>query len=136
MTKSCAVCGKSFDAQRPTAKYCGGTCRTRASRAGGPPAVAPSPVVVRIVDDMLGSPLPLVAAAERELAAAGRMDTMLGQATLELARRISSPMESGASVASLMKQLRETMADALKGAAIAADPLDELRALRDAKRAG
>jgi hypothetical protein len=91
---------------------------------------------VRIVDDMLGSPLPLVAAAERELAAAGRMDTMLGQATLELARRISSPMESGASVASLMKQLRETMADALKGAAIAADPLDELRALRDAKRAG
>jgi len=77
----------------------------------------------------------LVAAVERELVAADRVDSMLGQASLVLARRVSSAFEAGASVASLTKQLRETMAAALKGAAVAADPLDELRARRDEKRA-
>jgi hypothetical protein len=70
----------------------------------------------------------------RELEDAGRLDTVFGQAALVLARRIESPMETGSSIASMTKQLRETMVDALKGAAVAADPLDEIRARRDSKR--
>jgi hypothetical protein len=70
----------------------------------------------------------------RELEAAGRLDSMLGQAAVVLAARVSSPTETGASVASMTKQLRETMADAVKDAVVAADPLDELRRLRDVKR--
>jgi hypothetical protein len=76
-----------------------------------------------------------VDALTRELDAAGRLDSWLGQSALELARRISSSLESGASAASMTKQLRETMADALKGAATADDALDELRKRRDSKRA-
>jgi len=79
---------------------------------------------------------PLTDAATRELEAADRLDTVLGQAALVLARRIESPMETGASIASMTKQLRETLADALKGAQQVADPLDEIRARRDSKRAG
>jgi hypothetical protein len=127
MQRTCASCGRPYDAKRPSSKFCGDTCRKRAQRA---PGVAP------IVEDApAASSSGLVDATERELVTAGRLDSMLGQASLELARRISDRHESGASIASLTKQLRETMADALKGAATAADPLDELRARRDEKRA-
>lgn len=43
--RACDGCGKRYEARRVTSKYCGGTCRTRASRAAGRPAVAPAPVV-------------------------------------------------------------------------------------------
>jgi len=78
--------------------------------------------------------LTLAQVTRDQLDAAGRLETYQGQAALELARRIVSPFESGSSVASMTKQLRETMADALKGAAVAADPLDEIRRRRDLKR--
>jgi len=71
----------------------------------------------------------------RELEAAGRLDTWAGQVALELAYRVASPHETGAAVASLYKQFREAMAEALAGVAVAADPLDEIRARRDRKRA-
>ena len=32
--RPCAWCGQEFQAQRVTAKFCGGTCRQRANRAG------------------------------------------------------------------------------------------------------
>ena len=81
-------------------------------------------------------PTGLGSVTARELEAADRLDTVLGQAALVLARRIESPMETGSSIASMTKQLRETLADALKGAQRVADPLDEIRARRDSKRAG
>ena len=37
MTRECDQCGKSFEAKRSTAKYCGSTCRAR--RATGQPPV-------------------------------------------------------------------------------------------------
>ena len=126
MTRSCNVCQRPYEAKRATSKYCGVTCRTRASRAGTTEAV---------VADLPTPSAGLEDALTRELDGAGRLDTWLGQSALELARRISSPHESGASIASLTKQLRETMADALKGAATADDALDELRKRRDSKRA-
>lgn len=131
MKRSCAVCGKSYEAQRSTKKYCGGTCRTAASRAGGA-----APRAVRVASVPGVASVGLVSAALRELTDADRLDTTFGQAALELARRIASEefVQSGASVASMVKQLRETMADALKGAAVVADGLDELRDRRDLKR--
>ena len=33
--RPCDVCGEPFRAQRPTARYCGPTCRQRAKSAGG-----------------------------------------------------------------------------------------------------
>jgi hypothetical protein len=126
MQRECAQCGHSYEAVRPSSKYCGDTCGKRARRSPKQIAVKPRPMVASAG---------LEAVAARELEAAGRLDTVLGQAALVLARRLESPMETGASIASMTKQLRETLVDALKGAAQAADPLDELRARRDSKRA-
>jgi len=79
-------------------------------------------------------PSELERAVTRELEAVGRLDTVAGQVALELAYRVASPHETGAAVASLYKQFREAMAEALAGVAVAADPLDEIRARRDRKR--
>lgn len=78
----------------------------------------------------------LAGAIQRELSAAGRLDTYLGQQALMLADRIGSSMDTGSSVAALSRELREVMAKALDGVKVAADPLDELRARRAAKSAG
>ena len=129
MQRKCASCGRSYQAARPNSKFCGDTCRKRAQRSPKPTTMKqPKAPPVLVVG--------LGAVTARELEAADRLDTVLGQAALVLARRIESPMETGASVASMTKQLRETLADALKGAAQAADPLDEIRARRESKRAG
>jgi len=129
MVRSCDVCGSSYVAKRATSKYCKPACRMKASRAGvsAPVSVAAHPVDVEVAG--------LILAVRRELDEAGRLDSALGQAALELARNIGSPTSTGAGVASLVKQLRETMVDALKGAEKSADVLDEIRARRDAKRA-
>ena len=129
MQRKCESCGRSYVAARPNSKFCGDTCRKRAQRSPKKPTAKP-------VESIPSIPSGLEAVAARELAAADRLDTVLGQAALVLARRIESPMETGASIASMTKQLRETLADALKGAAQAADPLDEIRARRESKRAG
>jgi hypothetical protein len=57
-------------------------------------------------------------------------------AALEVAKRASSPTETGAAVAALMRVFALTMDRALEGVAVAADPLDELRLRRDRLRSG
>jgi hypothetical protein len=53
-----------------------------------------------------------------------------------LAKRLSaSTFDTGSATAALSKELREVMAKALADATIGVDPLDELRARRDRKRA-
>lgn len=78
----------------------------------------------------------MVAAVMAELVEAGRLDTVLGQQALTIAEKLGSLFDTGSSAAALSKELRALMAEAVKGAAVAADPLDELRARRAAKRAG
>ena len=129
MQRKCESCKRAYQATRPNSKFCGDTCRKRAQRSPKP-ATMKQPKAPPVLVVGLG------AVTARELEAADRLDTVLGQAALVLARRIESPMETGASIASMTKQLRETLADALKGAAQAADPLDEIRARRESKRAG
>ena len=70
----------------------------------------------------------------RELTEVDRLDTFAGQVALELAVRMANRREMGASVASLSKQLREAMAEAMVNVAVEVSPLDEIRARRDAKR--
>jgi hypothetical protein len=120
-------CGKTFETQSAKAKYCSSTCRSRGNRAGVGFPAPPAP------DESDGG---LVAATRRELEAAEVLDTVLGQQALTLARRILSPASTGASVASLSKELRVVMSEATAGLKVADDPLDELRARRDRKRTG
>lgn len=123
MDAKCAVCQTVFEAQRSTARYCSSTCRSRGNRAG-----------VASVEALPERPSGLVEAIRRDLEEADRVDTVLGQQALELAGRIVSPLSTGASVATLSRELRTVMAEATAGAVLAADPLDELRARRDRLR--
>jgi hypothetical protein len=73
------------------------------------------------------------AATLAELKAAGRVNTAKGQACLLLADRLDERVDTAAGAASAVKQLRESLDDALAGARVAADPVDELRRRREAK---
>ena len=130
MQRPCDSCGREYEAKRPRSRFCGATCRQRAARAPAPvphqKAVATAPLTTPLTG--------LADVTRREMEAAGRLNTTLGQQAVALAARIESPMETGASVASLSRELRAVMAEAMQGVAVARDPMDELRARRDLKR--
>lgn len=156
--RSCAVCGNAFMAQRPQARFCGATCRKRASRGGLPPAApipitrtVPAPPPAAEKPSAPASPpapgsapdsgpgfegqLGLISAVVSELTEANRLNTALGQQALRLAVRMeTSRSDTGAAIASLSKELRAVMHQALAAAEDANDPVDDLRARRDAKR--
>jgi hypothetical protein len=133
--KQCAVCPAEFEAKRAAAKYCSDRCRKRAQRQpqDAPVRSEQAPVTGG------ASPGGLLAATEAKLATAGRLDGPEGQAALILAARVETSVfsaETGASVASLVRQLHATLAEALAGARAAADPVeDELRAARERRHA-
>jgi hypothetical protein len=124
----CAMCPTVFDAKRPTAKYCSARCRTRASRAG---VAAPRQPKARSAVSVQDVPAGVEAATAAELAAAGRAETVSGQSALALARRIDAAVDTGAAMASMVRELRAAMGDAVAGGQVAADPLDELRQRRE-----
>lgn len=124
--RDCAVCGESFEAKRPQAKYCGDRCRKRAQRGGVNKAAAAPPQTEAVTG--------LVDAVRRELHTAGREDTVAGQHALELANRIVNAPGMNTGVAALSKQLQAVLAEALRGSQQVADPVDELKARRDRKR--
>lgn len=122
MQQSCEACGVSFESEGRR-KSCGERCKKRLQRGG---KVAPLP----------SRSSGLIAATERELESAGRLDTSLGQQAVALAARIEGPSpDTGSSVAALSKELRAVMEAATADVNDAADPIDELRAWRDRKRA-
>jgi hypothetical protein len=132
MQRPCDVCGETYEAKRPTSKYCSTRCRTRASRGtptehAGTVPVTPLPVPEAEIG-------PIESATLDELTAVGREGSALGCTALALARKLDAGRETGAAMASLAKQLEATKNSATEGLSAAADPLDELRARRDAKR--
>jgi hypothetical protein len=126
MQRPCDACGEPYQAQRASSRFCSSRCRVRFHAAGGG-KVAELPVL---------SQGPLEAATARRLEAVGRLDSVLGQQALMLARRLDAPGEPGAAVASLSRELRAVMVEALEGVAAQADDLDELKARRERKHAG
>jgi hypothetical protein len=125
---ACQSCGTRFHGRRD-AKFCGATCRKRGSRVGvvvaaGVEAVPESP------------PHPLVDAIRRQLEAAGRADIPAAQAALLLAERMHAGRDTGSALASMSRELSARLAEALAGAVLEADALDELAARRAKKAAG
>lgn len=132
MQRNCASCGKSYEAQRPQSKYCGDTCRKRAQR--NPEAVPAVPVPKAPAKDPVDVQEPaLVVSTIATLTAADRLETPMGVHAVELARRLTRPDTAGGTAA-LSKEWRAVMAEALRNVQAAADPVDELRKRRDAKR--
>jgi hypothetical protein len=129
MTRNCDVCGLSYDAKRPSSRYCSSKCRERNHRK---PADDKRPRSLDDLGEMRASDL--ISTTQAALEAADRIDTFLGQQALLLARKIGAPMDTGSSTAALSREYRAVMTDALKGASVVADTLDELKARRDLKR--
>ncbi len=121
MARSCEQCSGSYESSAPTSRFCSAKCRKAAFLAR------------RNVEEPAGGAT--AAAVRAELEAAGRLHTYLGAAALSLADRVDSTT-AVVGFPALVKELRATMDAALSGAEQVADPLDELRLRRDAKRAG
>lgn len=132
MTKRpCDCCGEPYEALRLTSRFCSARCRVRNQRNPKPVAESPRPSAP------VGASGAIEAATRAELAAAGRSDSPSGQIAVLLAARLDrNDRESGMGVAAVVREHGRVLADALKGARVAADPVDELRARRDSKRAG
>jgi hypothetical protein len=133
--RSCDFCGRSYEAQRSSSRFCCSSCRVRSHVGETPASDASGGEVVA-----MPAAAPVVGAVEeatrRELEAAGRAETALGEAALLLARDLDvSRPGATAAKASCVKQLAATLEGALAGAVKTVDPLEELKAARESKRA-
>lgn len=128
MTRTCAQCGKPFEAQTSRARFCSSTCRAHKAKGQPPREQRPE----RPTSSDAGQESSVRAALE----AAGRESSPLGIAVMILARRLdASAQETPQAVAALVRELRVTLVEALDGAGQAADTVDEVGARRDAKLA-
>lgn len=150
MMRKCDFCGNPYQAKRPQSKYCSTNCRVRNSRTPGPlpptpvssrkkksgsAATSPSPGDAPVDLDANPSESALVRATRAQLENAGVVveESMLAQQSLRIAEQMSG-RETAGGMASLSKELSRVMAEALRSAPpLVADPMDELRAKREAK---
>lgn len=144
MSKTCEICREPMASQRAAARYCSGRCRARAHRAGvsrprNPKAAAAKAAAKAAKPTPEPRPvIGLLEAVRAELDAAKVTDTAAGQHALELATRIVNATALNTGVAAMSKQLQSVMAEALgpaENTAAPVNPLDELKARRDRKRA-
>jgi hypothetical protein len=107
-------------------KFCT-TCRPPRTKAKSATKVAP-PARFDAVD--------LVGSVRSDLARAGLVTSPLGQQALMLAQRIVRDEDTGSALASLHKELRLVLGQAMAGApSEEGDLLDELAARRERRRA-
>jgi len=138
MDRQCDRCGQTFAPASKRARFCSVKCRTQATRAraaGQPEALPTKPKRTR-KPKAADSPTGTLGAVMVELTDAGRLQTSAGQAAIALATRIDAGAESSAGLAALTRELSARMAEATANVAQAGDALDELRAKREARRAG
>lgn len=120
MQRQCAECGRSFEAKRPSARYCCSSCRGKAShkRKNGAEVVS--------LPHSDGDSSGITSAVEKQLLAAGKLDTYGGQQALFLAGRLErSVIDSGSAVAALSKELDRMMTALLADVEQEPDALDE-----------
>ena len=147
MLVACSRCGKEFEAQRPTARYCTASCRALASReakrAAEGAALAADATVVAIASRRRstsrsasrGAAGTVEESVTRELGEAA--STSLGRQALALARRMDANIDTGSALASLSKQLVILTAAAVREKAQVAeeDPVGAIQAQVIALRA-
>lgn len=125
MERSCDSCAATYDAKRPTSRFCSPKCRTRSAR-GQVVSITPAAPI----DPSAG----VTAATRSALATVDRESTLLGQSALALAARIDSQSDTGSALASLVKQLQATFEAATVNTATVVSALDELRLRREQRR--
>jgi hypothetical protein len=145
--KSCEACGNLFETPKSWGKFCGATCRKRASRASAEtpreakikPVRVPEPPKTREIAPEKPPPAPrwqpvaahpLISQTTRALEEAGALESVLGQTALRLAEKLAGNFDTGSAMASLSRELRAVMQQALTEGTAKADSLDELAARR------
>ena len=130
MQRPCDECGKTYAARRPTSKFCSANCRNRAARRrkSGRPAPVHTPVEATPATGRL---------AAATLAELGTLaETADGILLLALAERIDAAADTGSSIAALSREYAARKAELTEARPTEANPHDELRALRERRRAG
>lgn len=127
MKVTCAGCGAPFVSKSSRAKWCGATCRQRAARSPAKKAA-----VAKTSSKPRRRQSPFELATRRELTRLKKLDTMLGQQALVLAKRMSSDHETGAAISALSREHSRIM-EQLGASAPAGDALDEIQRRRQEK---
>lgn len=143
MKRKCDSCGRAYEAKTKRSRYCKRPeCVRERERERKRKGKKPAATVVQLPDrsaETSDAPdsATTYAAALRELREANRVDSALGQAALRLAARIdASATDSGSALAAMVRQLQQTLRAATADASVDGDPIDELRARREARQGG
>lgn len=149
MRKTCESCGSGFDARSQKAKYCSDKCRKRAQRSAKSDDEQSNVVsfpgslsaIAGGADSDSNRDAPRLGALTRvtveQLERAERLHTPLGVNALLLASRLDmTTADTGSSIASLSKEYRAVMTEALKDVKAEADPLEQIRSAAALKLAG
>jgi hypothetical protein len=125
MRHTCKYCRRKFDA-RSDAIFCSPTCKARNHDA---PRNAQNRKTTTPVSEH-----PFVLATRRELEAAGRLDSLLGVAAVNLAEAMCAPRKRNSEMVALSREFSRTVKAALKGAPVGklavVRPVDELTTRR------
>lgn len=131
MQRHCDHCGGSYEAKSSNSKFCSRVeCkrereRERKRRPALTVASAPGePIVEGAVS----------AAARSVLTSADRLASPAGSAAIVLAHRIDANADSGSAMASLVREYRAAMTEAMAGVPLAPDRVDEIRAQREKRQ--
>lgn len=135
----CMWCDQPFDAKRNTAKYCSDRHKMAAARArkAGKPVGNPEGRVILLPQPIPGEDGapeygPVETETRTQLERAERLNTPLGQAALAFARKLDNGQrESGMGFAAVGKEFNELFENAMSGASLDNDELDELRLRRE-----
>jgi hypothetical protein len=135
MVVACANCGREFQAQRKTAKYCTSACRVAATRKRQRDA-APAPrregAQVYALPPVSDAPSEgFHAATQRQLEEAGRAESYQGRAALFAARILDSGVQDTmSSMATMLREYKASMREALEGVRAVDDPVESILARR------
>lgn len=124
MKLSCGSCGKPFEAKRASARFCSAACRKRSSRKG---QVVDLPLPAPEAAEPSEAAAELVRATEKDLRAAKKLDSVLGQQAMVLARKMGNLFDTGSATAAVSRELRAVMAEVLGDVKQPASPVNGLR---------
>lgn len=117
--RPCASCGVPFTPIRANHRFHSDVCRVNGSRGKLQPVAAPAEGAAK--QTAPSTPAPplsetLVSATRKQLEEVGRLDTYLGQQALALASVLAVGKGTPSGLATISRELRETMTAALRGA--------------------
>ena len=132
MRVECTFCGEGFEAVRRTARFCSQRCKRRSYRASGAPEPPAPDAGSAVVEDPRR--LGILVATLRELEGLAKVDTVLGQSALIMARQLESGRDTGSSAAAVSRELDRLMVRIRGAEAAPRDQLADVRRRRDEKR--